>query len=281
MKEEIYSKVMTYIFLLLMALFAVKWGVKIVFRNSSNRKILFRFWAFVRKPYYSENTVLSSMPPLRWLWQLFKVYFGFSALIVTISLTTTKLIEYLTSGNFNQDHSFDSIYEVLFFTVILAPFLEEGTFRLPLRLSAFSLASSIGIGGVLFIFLTMPSWLAEFNIILVALVVLCLLCIPTFYLLNLQPAVLDWLHPRFKKHFRWIYYFSSVAFGFAHLNNFSDLTLYHYLFIPILTLPQLYSGFFFGYARMRYGFWYGIGLHTLNNLSAAFVYIFTHITELL
>lgn len=279
MKREILSEIMTYLFLLVMVVTIIGWIFKKLFKNRTSLIIILRFWAFLRQPYYTDHAVPVSVTPLRWLWQLFKVDFGITFFVAIVSLTITQLIEHLTSLHFHQDHVYSTPYQALFFMVIFAPVIEEGIFRLSLRLSPFNLASMISLVGAYLALPILSSWF-QFNSFIVLAIAFCVLFIPTFVLLTRQAFILNWLYPRFKKHFRWIYYFFSISFGFIHLGNFENITLFHYLLIPLLTLPQLCSGLFFGYARMRYGIGYSFGLHALNNLVPGLLYVLSHRTEL-
>lgn len=279
MKREILSEIMTYLFLLLMGVGVIKWVSEKLFRNRTSLIIILRFWTFLRQPYYIDHAVPVSITPWRWLWQLFKVDFGITFFAAIILVTLTKLIERLTFLNFHEDHVYSTPYQALFFLVIFAPIIEEGLFRLSLRLSPFNFAPMIGVVGVYLSFSILSSWFQP-NTYIVLAVVFCMLFVPMLVLVTRQAFIMEWLYPRFKKHFRWIYYFSSISFGFIHLSNFDNITLSHYLLIVLLTLPQLCSGFFLGYVRMRYGIGYSIGLHALNNLVPGLLHVLSHRNEL-
>lgn len=65
----------------------------------------------------------------------------------------------------------------------------------------------------------------------------------------------------FARHFRWFFYATSIAFAAVHLFNFESAGL---AFTP-LVIPQLISGAIFGFARINYGLWSAIGLHSVHN----------------
>ena len=70
---------------------------------------------------------------------------------------------------------------------------------------------------------------------------------------------------RDEKYFGILYYASSVLFGLVHIFTYKfDST--HHLYIPFITMTQIFSGFMFGYIRMVYGFWYGVLLHSVYNI---------------
>jgi uncharacterized protein len=70
--------------------------------------------------------------------------------------------------------------------------------------------------------------------------------------------------------FKWIYYLSSLIFGFVHFFYY-DFTNSSYFLIPLITLPQICCGFIFGYVRVAYGIGYSILLHSIYN---SFILIF-------
>lgn len=68
----------------------------------------------------------------------------------------------------------------------------------------------------------------------------------------------------FEKKFKYIFYLSAFSFGLLHFQNYS-LEGKDLLFIPLITLPQMISGFFLGYIRMNFGIIYSILTHSINN----------------
>ena len=69
---------------------------------------------------------------------------------------------------------------------------------------------------------------------------------------------------RNKHYFKFLFYISAWLFGWIHILNF-EFTSSHYVFIPIITLPQTILGLILGYIRINYGFLYGVLLHFLYN----------------
>ncbi|WP_159467136.1 CPBP family intramembrane glutamic endopeptidase [Dyadobacter sp. 3J3] len=72
---------------------------------------------------------------------------------------------------------------------------------------------------------------------------------------------------RHKTYFNWLYYVSSVLFGWIHFFNY-QFDESHYFFFPFITMTQTFSGLMLGYIRIMYGFWYGVLLHALFNCAA-------------
>ena len=65
-------------------------------------------------------------------------------------------------------------------------------------------------------------------------------------------------------YFPFAFYLSVVAFGFVHLFNFEAYDQYLWL-APLLVLPQLISGVFLAFVRVRMGLLYSIVLHAAFN----------------
>jgi membrane protease YdiL (CAAX protease family) len=67
-----------------------------------------------------------------------------------------------------------------------------------------------------------------------------------------------------KKRYKFIFYFSAVLFGLIHITNF-EFSYTILLLSPILVAPQIISGLFIGFLRVRYGFVLGFLMHALHN----------------
>ncbi len=65
-------------------------------------------------------------------------------------------------------------------------------------------------------------------------------------------------------YFPLAFYLSVLAFGFVHLFNFEAYDQYLWL-APLLVLPQLISGVFLSFIRVRMGLLYSIVLHAAFN----------------
>jgi len=66
------------------------------------------------------------------------------------------------------------------------------------------------------------------------------------------------------KSFKIGFYVLTLLFGFVHITNF-DFTTSVLLLSPILVLPQLLVGGYFGYIRVRFGLQWSILLHGSYN----------------
>ncbi|WP_405605604.1 CPBP family intramembrane glutamic endopeptidase [Polaribacter sp. Asnod1-A03] len=64
--------------------------------------------------------------------------------------------------------------------------------------------------------------------------------------------------------FKLSFYLFSIIFGFIHITNY-QITKNVLLLSPILILPQLLVGFYFGYIRIKFGLIWSIFLHGAYN----------------
>jgi uncharacterized protein len=81
---------------------------------------------------------------------------------------------------------------------------------------------------------------------------------------------------RNKNYFPWLYYSSAMIFGCIHIFNY-QFSASHYLYVPFITMTQIFAGLMLGYIRIIYGFWYGVLLHaSYNGLVSAGYFIFEY-----
>lgn len=75
-----------------------------------------------------------------------------------------------------------------------------------------------------------------------------------------------------KKNFKIAFYSFTIIFGLVHITNYS-ITENVILLAPILILPQLLVGSYFGFIRVRFGLIWSIALHGFYNgiLTIAFL----------
>ena len=67
---------------------------------------------------------------------------------------------------------------------------------------------------------------------------------------------------------QWPVWCSIAAFGLVHLNNYEvQWSVAAIVSVPLVVSPQLWLGLMFTIARVRYGWWAGVGLHAAHNLA--------------
>lgn len=145
--------------------------------------------------------------------------------------------------------------KLLLLGVLLAPPLEEVTFRLWLRVSRstlFALAFLLFFIGVLL--------LSTSQLGAVLLISFCV-CLLVLTLMGYQPNI----ERTVARHFRLFFYASSGLFAAVHLTNFVALEEIPVLLTPLLVLPHFVGGTVLGYIRMRYGLKYAILNHAAFN----------------
>ena len=148
--------------------------------------------------------------------------------------------------------------QIILFTVILAPIIEEILFRYPLKypkliliflfLSLFALVHSfLGLSPNYFCVLT------SFIIIAIATVLLQFKIISAYW------------HKLVNENYGYFFYWTVIIFAFLHGSNF-DMPDNNWYFIPILVMPQFTLALLLGYVRVKKHLGYSIYLHSLNNL---------------
>lgn len=81
------------------------------------------------------------------------------------------------------------------------------------------------------------------------------------------------------KYYGYIFYLSSISFSLLHISNFTSVLNHNFLWLlPLLILPQLIMGVFFGYIRIKLGFFWGFLLHICMNLPAVLIYLLNKIS---
>lgn len=155
-------------------------------------------------------------------------------LMIVIGFAIQSLMEYF--GIKQEEHAIAKALNQLPFGIIFLmgcvfiPFLEEIIFRLPLLYKNNYLLK-------IFVFI-----LTEIGIT------------------KKEKAILIW-----NKHYKYVFYFYTIAFALMHLMNFpfSKTIL---LLTPFIVLPQFILGILTGYLRVKFGFLWGLLLHILNNV---------------
>lgn len=77
-------------------------------------------------------------------------------------------------------------------------------------------------------------------------------------------------------YFRIVFYLMNAFFVGMHLGNYDlgNIYLINYFFLPLLVLPQTILTIALSYVRLRNGLLWSIGLHMLNNLPSAVLFVF-------
>lgn len=155
----------------------------------------------------------------------------------------------------------------MLYALIIGPILEETTLRLSLVFKPIYLSISILLLSYILIS-RLGYGVGHLDIeehLWVRIIASVLIAVFTYFISKRYSANFS----RFwDANFRWIYYFSIIAFALLHL-DFAELTLSKFLFFPLLTFPQLLSAIMSGYIRIKYGFIYACLFHGMNNILPA------------
>lgn len=82
---------------------------------------------------------------------------------------------------------------------------------------------------------------------------------------------------KFKTFEKYIFYFSIFLFGFSHFTKFDLINCFNaIIFSPIIFLPYLIMGYFFGLIRMKFGILGSIFLHGCTNFLIPFLDYFSN-----
>jgi hypothetical protein len=212
-----------------------------------------KFIAFIRKPTFCvEKSDFSVNAFLKLL-----LLFYFILIPCSVFIIILKIFEFLPADRTEDlDDSLISLGHIIF----LAPVLEESVFRLPLKLSTITLSASFS---VFIIFIIKLFFLQEDNYIIY------LLSIPLSVifcgLISYGKDIYFRIRAFWKKHFRYVFYFFTLIFGLFHLFNYNEIYWWMILSSPFLTLPHIIMGFFLGFIRMNYGFFYSLLFHATIN----------------
>jgi hypothetical protein len=208
--------------------------------------ILTDYLRFLRLPTYQARS-----EPVHW--KSLGILFLFDAVVgISLGYTLDGLSDYYPLDHLLED---EEPVKLLLLGVLLAPPLEEITFRLWLRVSRsalFALAFLIFFIGVLLL----PT--SQLGAVLLISVCVCLLVLT---LMGYQPDI----ERTVARHFGLFFYTSSGLFAAVHLMNFVSLAEIPLLLTPLLVLPQFVGGTILGYIRMRYGLKYAILNHAAFN----------------
>ncbi|MDT0607035.1 hypothetical protein [Croceitalea rosinachiae] len=149
---------------------------------------------------------------------------------------------------------------------IVLPLFEEITFRLSLRFNPIYFALTSGT--FTYYILTKAVFKSRLSLLddtFLYRIFIAIIIVLLAYILYSRKNIKSALERGWKKHFRMIYYFSCASFAWLHIFNF-ELSFINFLWMPILTLPQLFSATIAGYTRVAFGFQYPLLVHMITNI---------------
>lgn len=238
----------------------------------NSNAIVLKIFRFIAKPDWVGEA------DIKWymkLWNVVRIwgfYIGFAFLFSIISNVLLALLNYpnenFAVNNFVQNESF---WLVFFYGIIWAPVTEEISFRLGLKFSPFRMALSL-VSFTLFLILLLNIPLFPDNFLglgefskLIAYLLFVIITTPVLGLVLKIGVLKDSFEVFHHKIFPFLLYFTSIAFGLAHISNYLVGIDKIWFITPLLIAPQLTFGFILGYIRVKYGFGWSVFSHMLNN----------------
>lgn len=191
--------------------------------------------------------------------------------LLLLGFTTTFSLEYQHSTGDRLFQNFVEKYrtswDILMVSValLIAVTLEEGLFRAILRMTQQNLRY---IATVL-MFLLIGVWYKPLKELVGPMVGFGM--IGVWFVTSLvldrylkRPAVFARVLAFWQANFGTLFYAISLVYALVKIaDDISWLTGWQLLFVPALLGLSLISGFYFGYVRMKYGFWYAVAVHSL------------------
>jgi len=200
-----------------------------------------------------------------------KVYdtIGLFLIKVVFSVVVASLLQFIYDPENLTSTSMSERFSPLLLLLvggIVLPLFEEMTFRLSLKFNPMYLA--LTAGGFSFYILTKAVFKSRLSLVddtfwyrVISTVIIVLIV----YAVCSRKTVNVNVQRFWERHFRMIYYLSCLSFAWLHIFNF-ELSLVNLFWMPILTLPQLFSATIAGYTRVVFGFQYPLLVHMITNI---------------
>jgi hypothetical protein len=222
---------------------------------------------FVRQPQYRQPLALTATPRLVILRQVVSelpITLVLAGLIAaTLVGTNTLIIQNWSPGISIEGKR----WEILLAAVVLIPILLELVFRAPMRLTPGRLGWLTFVLGLVIIgSLLKPvearlglyegSWLVSGWMFLG----------PLLAWFITRPARYARIERGWQQNFRWVFYVLTALYATVYTDGLDLQPDWHLLLFPAVFVPGLLAGFYLGYVRMKYGYWYAVLVSGLMNV---------------
>lgn len=150
--------------------------------------------------------------------------------------------------------------------LLIAPLLEECIFRLGLSFKRWQIAVAVA---------AIPAYLLFQGLRTLSIAtgaVYGCIAVAAFCVIYFSTSQKFWTLMR-RKYFCTSVWISAIAFGLVHLIAFSNFTLELLPYMLCVITVPFFAGCAITYYRVNLGFWWGVGLHTFNNLPAILMII--------
>lgn len=210
------------------------------------------FISFIKKPSQKNDNPPSKGQFIIATWLLF-IGVCIIQLMVYISLDNYLILppNKVSAAIKNQ-----SYLETILMAIVIMPIIEEAGFRLGLVFSKINFKVSATAFFFLIFFVFLQTSLTLSAVFAVAIFV--------FFHLLMKKNLTDSIKGFYQKHNGKIIWVSIICFALLHANNFFSPRILFVL--PLLVIPQLFTGFICSYARINFGFFYAVIIHAIFNL---------------
>ena len=194
---------------------------------------------------------------------IFLMCFGLSviSLFITEFLRNLELIPSYTR---EWSDATKKVRDNILYAAVMFPILEEIAFRLYLKRTVLNVFVSVLFMAYMissaFIFKTSHFSLENYGL-------------PRIFLSISVALIALFIYKKrvFSLKFKHLYYLSALLFGLVHIYNYDYTNTEVLIFVVAICMPQIISGLFLGYVRIKYGIIGAIILHGLLNGLPSFI----------
>ncbi|MGM9475027.1 hypothetical protein ACS5PU_01305 [Pedobacter sp. GSP4] len=210
-----------------------------------------------------------------YLYKAMLFYFGIMVLYIFV---LKYLDEWLglpphKAFRFFKENSWKS---VLLFGLVVAPLIEELTFRLALKYTPLNLGISLSL---LFYFtlsiLTKSPFYKIDRFFIIKSAIVAVFFVLSFLIFK-RKKVDMLLQQIWEKYYVSIILCFAFLFALLHIRNLEDFSIKNLFLIPVIVFPQLVLAFLTSYFRIAYGLKYCIILHSLINAVPILFWLVIH-----
>ncbi len=230
---------------------------------STNLQLLEDVVRFIKHPSLTKS---NSETPVAIFRRIIILISWLYVLVFPLAILITVLLKALNYSGVNAVNQFamnGNFWTVLFLGALVAPLIEELTFRLPLRFSPTNLALSGFFALRIIASYISRQYFPNENIFLYSWIIPLIFAVVLFSLCH-SSQWKTWITGWYAHNFSIFFYALTLLFGLLHITNYSDVHNI-LLIIVLLGIPQVIVGIVLGYIRITYGFGYGLIMHGLYN----------------
>ncbi len=255
--------------------------------HNPKNPLLLKFFNYIKKPTQlpnKNNSILQKLWNTIRLWGLQFTIAITLAVVIQIALSLFNLQD--TGHAISENLTKETAVLMLIYGAIIAPIIEELTFRLPLKYKPINIGFFISFQ---FLFLLtqllsispkldnniglklqdLNQFLSENILITIGIYIsiIFLLTITTtisLYFIETVIGIGKELQKKLTKLYPLFFYFIVMYFGLMHIFNYTNFKDIWFLTL-LLVSPQIIIGLFLGYIRTQYGLFWAILNHMIHN----------------